>query len=204
MLDIISKFKFIHSKNIVHGDIKPANIMTIDTDFTDIRIIDFGFSNFNEKYSYGGPSYYISPELEKTSKLTFAEDVYSLAVTFAMMEYSMHNYIIKNMDAKCFDPLEEPPKNCDEKFLKGVQSAFSKATGTEKLSEVIAAATNKTPSKRYKSMDEFENAIKAIKSNLSSVKPSNITKPNRFWSFVKRVLRIDGNGRRILSGNVNI
>ena len=204
MLDIISKFKFIHSKNIVHGDIKPANIMVKGTDFKDIRIIDFGFSNYNTNYTYGVPTYYISPELEKSSRLTFAEDVYSLAITFAMMEHSMHNYIAKNMDAACFSPIEQAPSNCEKKFLEGILSAFNKASGTKDLSTVIAKAIHKTPSNRYQSMDEFEKAIKGVQSSLSNIKPKNIPKPNTVWAFIKRVLRIDGPGRRILNANINI
>lgn len=43
--DIISGIDYLHSKNIIHLDLKPANIM-LDEKNTKAVIIDFGISKF--------------------------------------------------------------------------------------------------------------------------------------------------------------
>lgn len=35
---------YIHKSNLIHRDIKPANILINLTDYTDVKMIDFGLS----------------------------------------------------------------------------------------------------------------------------------------------------------------
>ena len=74
--------QFIHSKNIIHLDIKPDNIM-ISCDYEPL-IIDFGLSCTygTESRNICGTPYYISPEMWLNQKKHFSMDIYSLGVTF--------------------------------------------------------------------------------------------------------------------------
>ena len=63
---LISAMEYLSSLSIVHRDIKPENIL-LNSDHTQIKLIDFGLSNYNEKgellqSSCGSPCY-ASPEM---------------------------------------------------------------------------------------------------------------------------------------------
>lgn len=83
----------IHNKGIVHGDIKPANIVLEEAGHNDsestVKLVDFGISRLTTETSddqfatgeiYGSPLY-MSPEQFQGRKLSIASDIYSFACT---------------------------------------------------------------------------------------------------------------------------
>lgn len=69
---LLKILKKIHDKNIIHGDIKPENIIYDDT-FKTVSLIDF-----EEKYTQD----YTSPEnIKKYKKITCKTDLWSLGIT---------------------------------------------------------------------------------------------------------------------------
>ena len=74
-----------HEHGVIHGDIKPANIM-YDTEHDTYILTDFGAAyserrtHLTEKLIIGTPAY-MSPEQLKGKKLDGRSDLYSLAVT---------------------------------------------------------------------------------------------------------------------------
>lgn len=70
----------LHQKNIVHGDIKPRNIICKGRVH---YLIDMGAcksSSSTHSHSLGTPGY-IAPEIVCTKNTTFASDIYSLGIT---------------------------------------------------------------------------------------------------------------------------
>lgn len=83
---------YIHSKKIVHNDIKPENIL-VGKNLKDVKLIDFGFAEkvgfFKKKIDYtGGTERYTAPE-RKYGIVDFKSDIYSYGV---MLEEYLFNY----------------------------------------------------------------------------------------------------------------
>ncbi|KAJ6585723.1 kinase-like domain-containing protein, partial [Mycena capillaripes] len=83
LYEIIQGLEYLHSRNIIHGDLKGANIL-IDEDWS-ARLTDFGLSIFSDATSTttgnrGGSLYWMAPELlDPSAKFAFtrATDVYA-------------------------------------------------------------------------------------------------------------------------------
>ncbi|XP_077733028.1 proto-oncogene serine/threonine-protein kinase mos [Canis aureus] len=90
-LDIVKGLLFLHSQNIVHLDLKPANILISEQDVC--KIGDFGCSEKLEDvlcfqtppYPLGGTYTHRAPELLKGEMITPKADIYSFAITLWQM-----------------------------------------------------------------------------------------------------------------------
>ncbi|KAH9494795.1 hypothetical protein Btru_020635 [Bulinus truncatus] len=96
--------QYLHDKNIVHGDIKPKNIMIDDDD--NIILSDFGFArhlpnqNVELLINYG-TKYYIAPETGSRERVCpFKVDMYALGVT-------LWSIMLKKEPFQCPDLIEE-------------------------------------------------------------------------------------------------
>jgi serine/threonine protein kinase len=86
---IVLGLKYIHSKNIIHRDIKPHNILMCKKI---PKITDFGLAKKVDprlKYIKGiaGTPRYISPEIVQNEPYTFPTDIWSLGVLFYQIIY---------------------------------------------------------------------------------------------------------------------
>ncbi|CAL4229200.1 unnamed protein product, partial [Meganyctiphanes norvegica] len=71
---ILVALKHLHSKNIVHCDLKPENVLlSSSSDFPQVKLCDFGFARIIGEKSFrrsvvGTPAY-LAPEVLRTSKV---------------------------------------------------------------------------------------------------------------------------------------
>lgn len=76
-----------HRRGVVHRDIKPENIMLVEGDVIDVRLMDFGVAQLEDRVSITldgdlvGTLAYMSPEQIEGKTVDSRSDIYSLALT---------------------------------------------------------------------------------------------------------------------------
>ncbi|XP_039964545.1 chromosomal serine/threonine-protein kinase JIL-1 [Bactrocera tryoni] len=92
-LQICDAVQYLHSKNFIHGDIKPENILFTDTQMRRIKLVDFGSASYNSRadtwqdasrytLDYAPPESLTDPQCTTYSK---AYDVWCLGATLYAM-----------------------------------------------------------------------------------------------------------------------
>lgn len=79
---IVKCVQYLHSKNIIHRDVKPQNIL-LNHDYTALKICDFGFARFLPEKDYDLTEYvatrwYRSPELLVGQPYGKAADIWAI------------------------------------------------------------------------------------------------------------------------------
>jgi len=81
---ICQTLEFLHTKEIIHGDIKPSNILITEDKDPKVKFTDFGFSEYEkagDTLKWKGTIPYIAPEIIRGEEYNHQSDLYSLGVT---------------------------------------------------------------------------------------------------------------------------
>jgi len=87
-IQIARALQFSHQLDIIHGDIKPSNILVQTNGLT--KLSDFGMARSasdDQTGRFGGTPNYLAPELLTGSKPTIQSDMYGLGVTLYEMTF---------------------------------------------------------------------------------------------------------------------
>ncbi|KAM8838001.1 myosin light chain kinase, smooth muscle-like isoform 2-T4 [Spinachia spinachia] len=84
MQQILEGMQYVHKQNIVHLDLKPENIVCVDTTGTRIKIIDFGLASELEEgkpllVMHGTPEF-VAPEVINYEPVGLETDIWSIGV----------------------------------------------------------------------------------------------------------------------------
>jgi serine/threonine-protein kinase len=150
MLQLTSALFYAHQHNIIHRDIKPQNIYVMP-DGT-IKLGDFGIAqaggvddSFTKTSEIVGSVHYLAPEISQGNPASIQSDIYAAGVTFYELltghvpfdKDTPVNVAVAHVKEK-FPPVKKYVPNCPKEIEK-----------------IIANATRKRLSDRYKGADEF-------------------------------------------------
>lgn len=160
MLQLCDALIEVHSKNIVHRDIKPQNVYYASDG--EIKLGDFGISvllgsgmNVNENKKVMGTAQYLAPELVYGEKATFQSDIYAMGITFFELltgrvpfdGKNPHDVAVMQVEKEVPSPLTINPELPKE------------------VEYIIFKAVNKNLDERYKSVNEMKKDILSLYKN---------------------------------------
>lgn len=141
-LDLCETLGFVHAREIVHHDIKPANILFAEGGT--IKLGDFGVAN-----SIAGTIMYLPPEMllgERVDRTDPRVDIYALGLTLLETITGRHPFahLLPN-----------------EMKQARVAHDFVPETLPRWVQEILLKATEPTPELRFQTADDFATAIRS-------------------------------------------
>lgn len=149
---VCSALSVAHSYNIIHRDIKSANIM-VQTD-GNVKVMDFGIaqagnSDMTQDSNVLGTAHYVSPEQAQGKQLAGTSDLYSLGVV-------MYEACTGQLPFDGPDAVSVAMKQVSEQPVppRAINSAIDAS-----LEAIILKAMSKNPSERYATANEMKQAL---------------------------------------------
>jgi serine/threonine protein kinase len=174
--EIADALHYAHSQGVIHGDIKPANILI--TTEGKAKIADFGVAHLNQTVAtqagkvFGSPAY-MAPEQMNGSEPDVRSDLFSLGVTLYSMLTGFRPFQGNSAQTVCFKVMNVEP----------LPVSSLQADLPPELDRIVQRAIAKDPKDRYQNGAELAADLRAFASNQDS--SSDTT------GFLTRVLEQD-------------
>jgi serine/threonine-protein kinase len=143
-----------HRAGALHLHIKPSNVFVLPND--QIKLVDFGLGQPLQlrggKVIYGDPRY-LAPEQLEANLVSFRSDIYGLGslLYYLLSGRPPFEGNLADLLAQINTRVPPPPS-----------SLLPTKTGLEQVDQVVARALEKTPTRRYLSMQHFGRAMDGV------------------------------------------
>lgn len=155
-----------HRANVVHRDVKPQNIMVLDSS-DDIKLMDFGIARLRDSGRTGltragtmmGTPDYMAPEQIEGQEITDRTDIYSFGIVFYEMLTGMVPFRATTQSAVLTKQLQEqpvPPSQLRPEIPREVEA-------------IVLKALAKDPAQRGRDMGEIVQALRQVPRELVDV-----------------------------------
>ncbi len=150
---------FSHSKEVVHRDVKPANIRVLDDGR--VKIMDFGIARLGSSAltSTGavmGTPYYMSPEQIQGKKVDPRADIFSCGVLLFELFTSQKPFRGEEPTSVMYKIVHEEPEGIDQ-----LPRLYP-----EELSAILSRMLIKDPAARYQRLDDVVRELEIAKEHL--------------------------------------
>ena len=198
--DISRALILCESKNIIHRDIKPVNIMV--SQFGDFKLGDFGVSKIMDHETHAtvmGTPEYEAPEIMHMEKYGQAVDIYSLGIT---LYWLLNNRRMPFIGA---DEQITPARRSEamEKRYAGKEKLPKPKNGSKRLKEIVLKACEYDPANRYASAQEMYDELDALKTGNTQTgktpKKNKTVKPENHTETEKNGLEESGTIRKAVA-----
>ena len=159
---VLSALSYAHAHGVTHRDIKPANIMI--TSHGIVKLMDFGIAkgandlNLTRPGMTMGSVYYMSPEQVRGGSVDARSDIYSFGVTLYEMLTGRKPFQADTSFTVLNAQLNEAP----------TPPIQVNPTLPPQLNAIVLRAMEKQPEARFQTADEFRNALKALREQLTA------------------------------------
>lgn len=187
LIQVAEALHYAHQKNIIHCDLKPANIMV--TPQNKAIVIDWGTSETHTKapvpktkrenmeggYKVNGTPLYLAPEVLRGTIATPYADQYAIGVMLYELLTQEHPFYEENVfmlfHHACFTPVATPRKRAPQFNIP------------KQLEAICLKLLSKDPEERYASCQDLAHALRSWKQTQRS--PQSILKKST-WTQLKQ------------------
>jgi eukaryotic-like serine/threonine-protein kinase len=174
MADVCAALDFSHRHQIIHRDVKPANIMINRAGA--VKVMDFGIAralgegqNVTQTAAVIGTAQYLSPEQARGEPVDARSDVYAAGCVLYELLVGEPPFTGDTPVAVAYQHVREDPKRPSE-----VNPSIPPA-----LDAVVLKALSKNPANRYQSAAEMRTDLVRVRSGQSPMAPAVMSEDER-------------------------
>ncbi len=174
-VDVMEGLRAAEATGLVHGDVKPANILVDERNHA--KIADFGLARFihrEQSVERWGTPYYMAPEKAKQEQEDFRSDLYSLGATLFHVMAGRAPFEAKTGEEVIELALRDPTPNLSD-FRRDLPKTFCR---------IVYKMMEKNPDDRFESYDE---AIEAVRGG-RPIPETQRGARSPFWARVRSFL----------------
>ncbi|WP_300007272.1 Stk1 family PASTA domain-containing Ser/Thr kinase [Pseudonocardia sp.] len=195
MADVCAALDFSHRHQIIHRDVKPANIMINQAGA--VKVMDFGIAralgegqNVTQTAAVIGTAQYLSPEQARGEAVDARSDVYAAGCVLYELLTGDPPFTGDTPVAVAYQHVREDPTRPSE-----VNPDIPAA-----LDAVVLKALSKNPANRYQSAAEMRSDLVRVRSGQTPLAPTVMGEDERtaMLSQTGPTRRLNGGGRHVM------